>query len=391
MLRQFTDKRFFAFLGLTFCAGSSFAMVLPVLSLYLVKTVGAGSGQLGMFYTVSAVAGIVVTQILAKFSDGRIPRRLLMIAGFVSGALMALVYMIFPVYSVVITAGVLLSCLSAVAGPQVFALGREYSLRRYGESVMFTSYMRAMFSLSWVVAPPLTYALFVSAGPNGSFTGAAAIFAAGAVTAFLLMPKGAARPAGEEKGPGSLRLILGNPSVVLAFAAFTLLWASNTAYLAAMPIFVTDELALDRRLPGFMMGTAAFLEIPALLLGSVAAKKTGLKFAVVVSAAAGVAFYACLSLTHPGVVSLLLLQFLNAVFIGILAGLGMVYMQELLPSIPGQATTLYNNSVNTGNILSGIVVAETMGSGSAAGVFHCGAALTALALVMIFFVRKVRI
>jgi len=88
---------------------------------------------------------------------------------------------------------------------------------------------------------------------------------------------------------------------------------------------------------------------------------------------------------------LLVLQLFNALFIGILASLGMVYMQELLPSVPGQATTLYNNSVNTGNIISGMMVTLLMSLGSARYVFYCGTILTLIALLLLLMVRKVKL
>jgi SET family sugar efflux transporter-like MFS transporter len=49
---------------------------------------------------------------------------------------------------------------------------------------------------------------------------------------------------------------------------------------------------------------------------------------------------------------LLMLQLANALFIGILAGLGMVYFQDLMPGSPGQATTLFTNSIRTGSATS---------------------------------------
>ena len=41
---------------------------------------------------------------------------------------------------------------------------------------------------------------------------------------------------------------------------------------------------------------------------------------------------------------LLALQLLNAIYIGILAGIGMLYFQDLMPGRAGAATTLYTNT-----------------------------------------------
>ena len=61
----------------------------------------------------------------------------------------------------------------------------------------------------------------------------------------------------------------------------------------------------------------------------------------------------------PGL--LLALQLLNAIYIGILAGIGMLYFQDLMPGQAGSATTLYTNTTRVGWIIAGSmagVVAE---------------------------------
>jgi SET family sugar efflux transporter-like MFS transporter len=49
-------------------------------------------------------------------------------------------------------------------------------------------------------------------------------------------------------------------------------------------------------------------------------------------------------------------QLLNAAFIAVIAGLGISYVQDLLPTRPGRATTLYSNASRIGAMLAGAVV-----------------------------------
>ena len=49
------------------------------------------------------------------------------------------------------------------------------------------------------------------------------------------------------------------------------------------------------------------------------------------------------------------LQLLNAIFIGILGGIGMLYFQDLMPGQAGSATTLYTNTSRVGWIIAGSV------------------------------------
>ena len=186
-------------------------------------------------------------------------------------------------------------------------------------------------------------------------------------------------------------------SIVFLFLAFMLLWCCNSTYLISMPVFVTREASVagtlidTNRLPGVMMGLAALLEIPVMIYCGGLASKIGLKTLIILCGCFGCLFYVSLSFGPISSVSLLFMQIFNAIFIGILASLGMVYMQELLPKFPGQATTLYNNSVHTGGIISGYLVSRAMSAGGTVLVFETGIVFTAIAVVLLFAVSGVGI
>ncbi|XPE69211.1 hypothetical protein ACNKHP_03705 [Shigella boydii] len=82
--------------------------------------------------------------------------------------------------------------------------------------------------------------------------------------------------------------------------------------------------ASSQKLAGVMMGTAAGLEIPTMLIAGYFAKRLGKRFLMRVAAVGGVCFYAGMLMAHSPVI-LLGLQLLNAIFIGILGGIGMLY------------------------------------------------------------------
>ena len=105
---------------------------------------------------------------------------------------------------------------------------------------------------------------------------------------------------------------------------------------------------------GVMMGTAAGLEIPTMLIAGYFAKRLGKRFLMRVAAVGGVCFYAGMLMAHSPVI-LLGLQLLNAIFIGILGGIGMLYFQDLMPGQAGSATTLYTNTSRVGWIIAGSV------------------------------------
>jgi len=123
------------------------------------------------------------------------------------------------------------------------------------------------------------------------------------------------------------------------FVASTLMWTCNTMYIIDMPLWISGDLGLPDRLAGILMGTAAGLEIPAMILAGYYVKRIGKRRMMTLAVAAGVLFYIGLIFFHSEH-ALLLLQLFNAVFIGIVAGIGMLWFQDLMPGRAGAATTL---------------------------------------------------
>ena len=81
------------------------------------------------------------------------------------------------------------------------------------------------------------------------------------------------------------------------------------------------------------------------------------------------------------------LQLLNAIFIGILGGIGMLYFQDLMPGRPGQATTLFTNSIRSGSILAGLLAGLIAQYWSYFGVFVVGIGLALIACGLLWRVR----
>ncbi|EJG6572468.1 MFS transporter [Shigella flexneri] len=143
-------------------------------------------------------------------------------------------------------------------------------------------------------------------------------------------------------------------NVRMLFVASTLMWTCNTMYIIDMPLWISSDLGLPDKLAGFLMGTAAGLEIPAMILAGYYVKRYGKRRMMVIAVVAGVLFYTGLIFFHSRM-ALMTLQLFNAVFIGIVAGIGMLWFQDLMPGRAGAATTLFTNTISTGVILAGVI------------------------------------
>ena len=85
---------------------------------------------------------------------------------------------------------------------------------------------------------------------------------------------------------------LAGQNVRMLFIASTLMWTCNTMYIIDMPLWISSDLGLPDKLAGILMGTAAGLEIPAMILAGYYVKRFGKRRMMIVAVAAGVLFYA---------------------------------------------------------------------------------------------------
>lgn len=376
-----------AFMLVAFMMGVAGALQAPTLSLFLSREVGAQPFWVGLFYTVNAIAGIGVSLALAKRSDSRGDRRKLIMFCCLMAIGNALLFAFNRHYLTLITCGVLLASLANTAMPQLFALAREYADSSAREVVMFSSVMRAQLSLVWVIGPPLAFMLALNYGFTVMFSIAAVIFAVSLVLIALMLPS-VARV--EQPVDAPLAQINGwqDRNVRMLFIASTLMWTCNTMYIIDMPLWISVELGLSDKLAGVLMGTAAGLEIPAMILAGFYVKRFGKRRMMIAAVAAGVLFYVGLLFFHSRT-ALLLLQLFNAVFIGIVAGIGMLWFQDLMPGRAGAATTLFTNSISTGVILAGVIQGAVAQSFGHFAVYWVIAAISVVTLVMTGRVKDV--
>lgn len=341
-----------AFLIVAFFTGIAGALQTPTLSIFLTDEVHARPAMVGFFFTGSAVIGILVSQFLAGRSDKRGDRKSLIVFCCLLGVLACTLFAWNRNYFVLLFVGVFLSSFGSTANPQMFALAREHADKTGREAVMFSSFLRAQVSLAWVIGPPLAYALAMGFSFTVMYLSAAVAFIVCGVMVWLFLPsmqKELLLATGTIEAPRRNRR-----DTLLLFVICTLMWGSNSLYIINMPLFIINELHLPEKLAGVMMGTAAGLEIPTMLIAGYFAKRLGKRFLMRVAAVGGVCFYAGMLMAHSPVI-LLGLQLLNAIFIGILGGIGMLYFQDLMPGQAGSATTLYTNTSRVGWIIAGSV------------------------------------
>ncbi len=378
---------FATFLLVSFLTGIAGALQAPTLSLFLTNEVNVRPLWVGLFYTVNALGGIVISFLLANYSDKKGDRRRLLFYCTLLAIGNSLVFAFSRDYLLLISVGVLLAAIGNASMPQLFALAREYADRSAREVVMFSSMMRATLSLAWVLGPPISFMLVLNYGFTLMYLCAAAVFAFGALMTWFFLPS-VERIAQPVDRPVMHISAWKNRDVRILFVASLLMWTCNIMYIIDMPLYITTELHLPEGLAGLLMGAAAGLEIPVMLLAGYCVKRSGKKRLMLCATVFGVLFYLGMIL-FPFKAALMILQLFNAIFIGIIAGIGMLYFQDLMPGRAGSATTLFTNSISTGAILAGVIQGSVVENFGHYQVYWVALGLSAMALLLMSRVKNV--
>lgn len=382
-------------LGLvTLGVGISTAVAVPFLSLFLSTAVHAGPVRITVFLIVTPIAGVVASTLVGRLSDRRPIRRALLIGTAVAGVIGMGLAAFVRDYWILLAQAVTATALAGALFPQTFAYARELLIRDgAGRAAMGTNALRTVFSLAWVAGPPLAAFLLDAGGFTYLYGIAALMYAVVALVAVFWLdeldpptaPTTPTAPDGEPAPavPGTLEA--SRRTVLLTAVAFTMLQCPLTLSLQTLPLFVSGNLNGDLDDAGLILGLCAALEIPLMLGLGVLTTRFPLRLLVLVGAGSGVAYHVCAAVSGS-VSTLAVAQILNAAFIAAVSGLGISYMQDLLPRQPGRATTLFTNTFPIGAILAGPLfgLAQHFGLRLAYGI---GTGLCAAGLLILLIIR----
>lgn len=382
-----------AFLIVIFMTGLAGALRIPALTVYLHKEVTSDPMMVGLFYSINSLVSMILSQIVAHYSD-RYPNRKLIIAlSCVMQMFGCLLFAFNRDYYVLLILGTLILGLGSSASSQLFALSREYSNSQKRDSTMFNTVLRAQLSLAWIVGPPLAYLLSDQFGFTFMYCAAATIFAMSIIIVVLMLPQAVSSDPQitnqnedeqiREEGISSNR----NSVILLCFTCL-FVWTCNSMMFINMPIYLSESLGLSDRLAGLLMGTAAAIEIPVMLIAGYCTKFIDKKSLMLIGILAGIGYYLCLSLATTEW-QLIASQLLNGLFVGILASIGMIYFQDLMPYKMGTATTLFTNTGSASWVTAGPIAGIMASEFGYHSTWYLAMGLCFIALIFMLFVRKI--
>ena len=374
--------------GLSLAGGSASidlasAMVMTSTSLFLAMEVRAGALMIGLFFAGQGAVQVVAELCVGVVSDRlRSRRNLLAVCSALSG-IGALCYLWLRDYYAVLAAGAIFFGIGAATFGQTFAYVRELAEARASSATVLTSTLRSLSAVMWAVGPPVGFYLLSHDGFNVLYAVTAALYMTGAVTFRTCMPN-VARPARRERRsglpfaelPGRVYLVLGATAILVTV---------NMMYQIVIALYVTKHLGLGIGVPGLLVGLAAAIEVPAMLLIGALADRFG-AVRLVLGAAVGAALFFILLPLATSVPELLAIQILNAAWTCTALGIPVVIMQNELPDQPGVASSLFGTAFKVGLLIGGAITGVSAALLGYAHVFWvCAGAAVIAALLMSAF------
>lgn len=327
-----------------------FAVLNPLLAVLLVTLYGATPSQVGWVLGLYNLGGFIASLVTPTLADrsGDYLRPLVLCA--LSGVGLVVVLAVTTSLPVAVIALIVLGGPPGVGSTLLFA-----QLRHEGAPPAQVIRTRAIVSFAWVIGPPLAA---LSAGASG--TSAVLLLLAGislinVITTLLLLRRRAPNLRYDDTARPSLLKQLRGWSRWAVVTAFILLQASNIATVTVATLFVTHDLRAPIIWAGVVLGAAAFLEVPALMIIGRLHERTRARRLLGTGWAAGVLYYGLATLVHEPW-QLLALQPLNAWFFAVVAGVGLTVFQDVFPS-PGLASGLFTNTRRVGAVLAGLLIA----------------------------------
>ncbi|GGA69580.1 sugar efflux transporter SetB [Neiella marina] len=322
----------------------SYSLIMPIMSYFLIKHLQTPPSYIGIYTIATALSGILFSQLLGNLLDRGKPGLPLFTAAMVSALLAGVAFANATNFWQALLAGIVLMGFASASFPLLLAMIRNYADNSGKNSLAINSQMRCGVSLVWIIGPTMAFTTVDLLGFSANFYLSALLCLLVIVMAWTCLPSltMVKKPDAVEQPKGTLSLQLWLLGAVMMMGNL-----ANTLYLTALPLYLTEELALPVSLPGMLMGLTAGLEIPIMLLVPRWAARFGQYRIFAIGFGFALLFYAGLQIAESPL-HLFVLQAFNAIYFGIFAGLGISLIQDAASTRLGFASAFYTNTMRTG-------------------------------------------
>lgn len=386
ILRQ---RDFVVLLGCNLLVGLAYSFIGPFVSMFGTLEVRMSPAVFGTFMTITSVSAIVISTILARWSDTHLSRRTVLVLGGGCGALGYVGYAFVRDVTWLTVIGSTFLAVSAITFSQLFAHARDL-LARSGidarETPLYMNVFRLFFALSWTVGPAIASWVMVLYSYRGMFLVAALLFLAFMLAAYRFVPE--LPPPAQAAKRAPLWEALRRPDLLAYFSGFVLVFIAGTMCMMNLPLLLLETLGGTARSVGIAYSVQPVFELPLMFYFGLRASRGDQAGVIRQGVFIAIIYYLALSLVQAPW-QVYLLQILGAATTAVVSGVAITFFQNYLPGQAGTATNLYASAQRLGSTLGYLLFGLlATGFGHRALFFVCGGlCVTTFAL---FFVHSRR-
>lgn len=365
-----------------FLTGLAAAAVMPYRAIVGVETLGLTNTQFALITGFGGLATALTSLVLGVISDRTEDRRALVLLVVAVGCVGYGMVWLYPhlwtfalAFAVIIPFGNTLTS-------QSFSYARSYYNREMPERAAFMmSMLRSLFSLAWVIVPPLAGWIAMRGSAIDTFQIAilALLGFAGVFASLYLLPGTRIAPVRAAQ-MGKLSIA---PSRRWGMAGVTLIRCGIISHQMVLPLTLRTDYGGSLADIGFNASLAAALEVPLMVMWAYAARRWSNETLLAVN---GVLFAAYLGLVPVAgsVHGVLLLQGLNALATSAQLSLTIAYMQEAIAGRVGTSTSLMDTVTVLATLLASGIFAVMSGPSGYRAIFPVIAGLSLLGAGLIW-------
>jgi SET family sugar efflux transporter-like MFS transporter len=384
-----THRGFVVILGCNLLLGLAYSFVAPFMSMFGTLEVGMRPLAFGVFMTLTSFSAVVVSTVLAHWSDRGVSRRTMLLIGSGCGLLGYVGYAFVRDVLWLTVIGATILAVSSITFSQLFAHAREVLGRSdvpEKETPLYMNVFRLIFSLAWTAGPAVASWVMVLYSYRGMFLVAAAMFGLLTLAVWLWVPVSLPTMA-SRAAHVPLGVALRRPDLLAYFVGFVLIFAATTISMMNLPLLVLQTLGGDTRQVGIVYSLGPVFELPLLFYFGILATRGDHGRVIRIGVVIAVAYYALLMLVRAPW-QIYPLQILGAAATAVFAGVAITFFQNYLPGQAGTATNLYASAQRVGSMAGYLLfgVLDTALGHRAV----CGACASLCAITLAFFLAMNR-
>lgn len=331
----------------------STATIVPFMGVYIVEGLGKDPWLISIYTVITLSLTLIVNRQFGQWIDNGAKVSSLILASIIAFIVANVAIIAIQQYWILVTVGSLCFSISNAATATMYSYGRIYAEQNGLNTSRYNSYLRAMTSIGWMLAPAFAFFVASLGNPVAVFYIALGLAFVWILIWYFTMPK-------EFTIPKSTDINHSRANDDKSFnkqlwlAAFVCLCFSLAHALAmsALPLFYIQEAGLPTYAVGLSFSVKTFIEIGAILGAPWLISRFGARQALCFSAVLAIVTYFILSQVTT-IEQMVFGAALEGLYYGVFAGVGISYIQSFARGKVAGATSLYMNSLYLGGLVSG--------------------------------------